>query len=225
MLDLSESSRAVAVPSASDLELTLSQIQDLFASRVVFDTSRQLTEIHIIASAARKPKQIIRDIETLVFVKHGLKLDYRKISMVQLADEDLLRIPLSRPEICNVIEDDLGDRKRIRVEIQGAGKLVTGEASEKNANPSTFRTAVLATIDAVQKLVGNQMDMRLVDTAALRLNSHEVLVVIISCAFEDREEAFVGASFVGTRPIESAARATLDALNRRIYLLTSRGKH
>ena len=37
---------------------------------------------------------------------------------------------------------------------------------------------------------------------------------------EDREETFVGASFVGARPSDAAARATLDALNRRIYNLT-----
>ncbi len=218
-----ESTQAMAMPSASDLELTLTQIHDLYASRVVLDDNHHLGEMHVVASTGRKPKQIIRDIETLVYVKHGLKLDYRKISLVQLEDEDLLRIPLSRPEICRVTEEDLGERMRVRVEIQGAGKLVIGEASEKITNSPTFRTAVLATIDAVHKLVGNHMDMRLVDMATLRLNFHEVLIVIVSCSYDDREESFVGASFVGSRPIETAARATLDALNRRIYLLAARG--
>lgn len=214
-------SRPTGMPSASDLELTLSQIHDLYASRVVLDGNRRLCEMHIVASTARKPKQIIRDVETLVYVKHGLKVDYRKISLVQLEDEDLLRIPLARPEICAVTEDDLGNRKRITVQIQGGGKIVVGEAMERMKSPNLFRTAAQATLDAIQKLIDHRVDVHLVDTATVRLDMHEVLLVIVSCEFPDREESFVGASFVGVRPAESAARATLDALNRRIFLLTT----
>lgn len=204
------------MPSASDLELTLAQVGCLYASRVMLDANREICEIHIVASNSRKPKQIIRDVETLVFVKHGIKLDYRKISLVQLADQDLLRLPIARPEIRGVSEDDLGSQKRIRVEIYAAGKTAVGEACERIDNPAPFRTAVLATIEAVQQLIGRCVDIRLDNTATLRLDMHEVLLVLVTCLFPDHEESFVGASFVGSRPAESAARATLDALNRRI---------
>jgi len=209
-----------ALPHApSDFELTLGQIEGLYASRVVVDKNNAVSEVHVVASTARKPKQIVRDIETLFFVKHGTRLDYRKVSMVQLADEQLLRVPLARPEIRSVTEDDLGNEKRVRVEIKGAGRLAVGEASERVDNPSLFRTAASATIKAIDKLVGQQLDARLDYAETLRLDMHEVLIVIVTCFTDKGEEKFVGSSFVGNRPAESAARATLDALNRRIFSL------
>jgi len=187
---------------------------------VILDADRGLSEIHIVASAERKPKQIVRDIETLLFVKHRMKVDYRKISLVQLPDEKLLRIPIARPEIRSVTEDVLGEMKRIRVEIQGASKVAAGEAEEKLDNPTTNRTAAKATIVAVEKLLDHRIKVRLEDVTSFRFDLREVIIVIVTCQIEDREETFVGASFAGNRPSESAARATLDALNRRIYNLS-----
>ncbi|MBI3536357.1 MAG: hypothetical protein HY070_02160 [Chloroflexi bacterium] len=207
-------------PSASDFELTLSQIKGLYASRVVLDQQRALSEIHVVASAARKPKQVVRDIETLLFVKHGVKIDYRKISLVFLDDAQFLRVPVARPEIHEVLEESLGNQRRIRVKIQGGGKIVFGEANEPIDNPVPFHTAANATIDGIEKLTGHYLDVRLENAATMRLESREILLIVLACLIEGREETFVGASFVGTRVHESAARATLDALNRRIYSLS-----
>lgn len=208
-------------PSASDLELTLAQVRGVYAACVVLDQNRDVNEIHIIGSSARKPKQIVRDIETLLFVKHHVKVDYRKISMALLPDERLLRIPLARPEIRKVAEDILGNEKRIRVEIRGASQVAVGEAREGIDNPTTFQTSAKATINAIEKLVGRDIDVHLDDVTAMRLGTREIILVVLTSAIENREETFVGASFVGARPAESAARATLDALNRRIYNLTT----
>lgn len=210
-------------PLVSDIEATLAQVQGVFASRVVMCGGREMGEIHIVASTRRKPKQIIRDIETLLYVKHGVRIDYRKISLVQLEDEDLHRLPLARPEIRQVLEDDLGDQKRIRVEIQGAGRIVQGEARERTDKFLLFQTAARATVDCLEKLLGQQMDVRLENATTLRLDSREVALVIVTCIIQGREETFVGASFVGARPAEAAARATLDAINRRVFALAARG--
>jgi hypothetical protein len=218
---LTDSSSVVPTkPSANDLELSLSQIRGIYASCVILDPNRDLDEIHIVASDERKPKQIVRDVETLLFVKHRVKVDYRKISLVQLSDEKLLRIPIARPEIKAVVEEARGDRKRFRVEIQGASKIAVGHAEERIDNPVPIRTAALATIDAVEKLLDQRIQVRLENVTTFRFDSREVLIVIVTSQIEDREETFVGASFAGNRPAESAARATLDALNRRIHNLT-----
>lgn len=208
-----------AKSSATDLELTLAQIQGIYASCVVLDKGKNVGEIHVVSSSTRKPKQIVRDIETLLFVKHRVKVDYRKISLVQLPDAKLMRIPMARPEIRQVNEEVMGDEKRIQVEIQGGSRIAVGEANERIDNPTTFRTAARATINAIERLLSNTIDVRLEDAETFRLGTREVLIVILTSLIENREETFVGASFVGARPIESAARATLDALNRRIYNL------
>ena len=218
---MTDSTAAVsAKPTATDFELTLAQIRGVYASSVVLGSTRDLNEIHIVASDSRKPKQIVRDIETLLFVKHRVKIDYRKISLVQLSDEKLLRIPIARPEIRTITEESLGDKKRFRVEIQGASRIAVGHAEERIDNPAPARTAALATMNAVENLLDRRIKVRLEDATTFRFDSREVLIVIVTSQIEDREETFVGASFVGNRPAESAARATLDALNRRIHNLT-----
>ncbi len=219
MTDIASTS-ATAAPLASDFELTLGQIKGVFASRVVLDPKRAIDEIHVVASSSRKPKQVVRDIETLLYVKHGIKLDYRKISLVFLEDEKFLAPALARPEIHEVNEDNLGNERRVRVRIQGGTKSVTGEAREPVENPTPFHTAANATIDGIEKLTGHYLDVRLESAATMRLETREVLLVVLSCLIEGREETFVGASFIGTRLHDSAARATLDALNRRIYSLS-----
>ncbi len=208
------------LPSVSDLELTLNQVRGVYASRVMMEQSR-VTEIHIIASDERPPKQMVRDVETILCVKHDLRVDYRKISLVQLAAEDLRRLPLARPEIRRVSEESLGGQRRVRVEIQGAGKIVVGEACETNNPAGPFYSAAQATVQCIEKLVGRQIDVRVQHATTLRLDAHEIAIVILTCWLEDREERLVGASFVGSHPAESAARATLDALNRRIFTLNT----
>jgi hypothetical protein len=213
------SDEIVARLSAADLELTLSQLQGVYASSVLLDGHGAVSKIHVFAGVGRKPKQIVRDIETLLFVKHRVKVDYRKISMIQLPEESLLHMPLARPEIREVKEQVNGNTKTIRVTIQGAGKIVTGQANERIDNPETFRTAARATIEAIEKLLGHALSVRLEDVSTFRFGVREALLVLVTSQIEDREETFIGASLMGARPTESAARATLDALNRRIYNL------
>lgn len=210
----------VAKPSSTDFELTLSQVKGVYASCVILNHDRDLAEIHIVATADRKPKQIVRDIETLLFVKHRVKVDYRKVSLVQLPDEKLLRISMARPEIRSVTEQVQGNQKTFRVTVQGAARVATGEAAERLDNPVPFHTSAKAAINAVEKLLDHRIEVRFDDAATFRFGSREVLLVLVTCQSEDREETFVGASFVGAHPAESAARATLDALNRRIHNLT-----
>lgn len=207
-------------PSANDLVLTIDQIRGVYASCVILDKNEDVSEIHIVASDARKPKSIVRDIETMLFVKHRIKIDYRTISMVQIPDEQLLRIPVARPEIRSVTEEVMGDRRRVTVKIHGASRSAVGDAYERVDNPDIFRTAAKATINALEKLVNHTIDVRLEDAQTFRMGSHEVLLIVVTALIDGNEESFVGSSFVGMRHAESAARATLDALNRRIHNLT-----
>lgn len=209
----------VGKPSAADLDQTIAQVRGVYASCVVLDHNADVGEIHIVASAARRPKQLIRDIETLLRVKHNLKVDYRKISLVQVHDENSLRLPVARPIIQQITEETVGNRRRIRVELRGASRIVIGEASENADNPTSLQTAAQATINAVQKLIGRYLEIQLSETNLVRLGTREIILVIVTCFLDNREETLVGASFMSVRPVDSTVRATLDALNRRIHNL------
>ncbi|MGH2819956.1 MAG: hypothetical protein ACRDJ5_04805, partial [Actinomycetota bacterium] len=45
------------------------------------------TEIHIVASLARSPKQLVRDVQSLASAGFGMPIDHRIVSVVQLEEE------------------------------------------------------------------------------------------------------------------------------------------
>jgi hypothetical protein len=67
----------------------LSQLPGIFAIRLHFGNGDngakdQLTEIHVLASTDRNPKQIARDIQSTLFAVYGVEIDHRIISIAQL---------------------------------------------------------------------------------------------------------------------------------------------
>src|SRR3990172_2223877 len=66
------------------LEQRLGQIRGVISARVMPGNDGDIGEVHILAACQRTPKQLVRDIESLVLLHFKTKLDYRKISIVQL---------------------------------------------------------------------------------------------------------------------------------------------
>src|SRR5215213_70931 len=68
------------------IEELLSQVRGVMAVRVVLEEQGQIDELHIVGSPGRSAKQMVRDIESLLFVRGGVRVDHRKISLVQIAE-------------------------------------------------------------------------------------------------------------------------------------------
>src|SRR6476660_6944012 len=86
------------------IEELLSQVRGVMAVRVVLEEQGQIDELHIVGSPERSAKQMVRDIESLLYVRGGVRVDHRKISLVQIAESAIqpaqvrLRLlDLSRP--------------------------------------------------------------------------------------------------------------------------------
>ena len=70
------------------LQTAIEQINGVHAARVILDKQEHIAEIHLVSASSRRPKQIVRDTESLLHAHFGIHVDYRKISLVQLgADE------------------------------------------------------------------------------------------------------------------------------------------
>src|SRR3954463_16001049 len=75
-----------AVVDIAKIEQLLSQVRGVLAERVVLEEHGQIDELHIVGSPGRSAKQMVRDIESLLFVSGGVRGDHRKISLVQIAE-------------------------------------------------------------------------------------------------------------------------------------------
>jgi len=201
-----------------ELEGAINQVRGVVANRVVPGDKGGLSEIHVMASTKRAPKQIVRDIESLLFVKFGFRVDYRKISLVQLGEEQILPLGLSRLKLISVhckpgpvgaeAEVQIGSPEGLHVGlVQGEG---VGEAE----------LVAQATLNALQQVVGAKAELALQGVERFDLGGRKIIVVQVSFLFPAGEETLLGVSFIGGEgEREASARAALDAVNRRLPVI------
>jgi hypothetical protein len=73
-----------------ELEDAVRRIQGVRAASVITLGDGRPTEIHVLATPGRQPKQIVRDIQSLAMAQFDLELDHRIVSIVQLDEADLV---------------------------------------------------------------------------------------------------------------------------------------
>ena len=87
----------------------------MVAVRLVPGFERPIDELHALVVEDRSPKQVVRDVQSLLYARFDLSIDHRVVSVVQLADDDPLttvdgettppRVALSRVSITQSAND------------------------------------------------------------------------------------------------------------------------
>ena len=199
---------------AAELERGIGGIIGVRGARVMLDPDGEVTEVHVVTSPKRSPKKVVRDIETFFAVCHRRRLDYRRISCVQLSDNvplqdrpTLRRISCETAE-CEVVLND-GTHQLIGRAAYGDDPLQGGAA---------------ATIAALNQLWGDEPRLTLLDTQALPLGPRELSLVYLMHTGRNVEH-LTGTSFIRGERHEASARAVLSAVNRRLraWLTESHG--
>ena len=80
----------------SRLEADLVKVPGVRSARVI-GANGAPTEIHIVSTSSRAPKQVVRDVQSLATAGFGIQIDHRIVSIVQL-DEPLEPDPPPVPE-------------------------------------------------------------------------------------------------------------------------------
>src|SRR5204862_2662202 len=66
-----------------DLEEALRQIPGIKAASVVTGPDAMPTEVHVLATTDKSPKQVVRDVQSLAMARYDLDIDHRIVSVVQ----------------------------------------------------------------------------------------------------------------------------------------------
>ena len=64
----------------------LRRLPGVYAAGPRFDENGTLSEIHVLASLARSPKQVVRDVQSAIFAAYGIEVDHRIVSVAQLPE-------------------------------------------------------------------------------------------------------------------------------------------
>jgi hypothetical protein len=199
----------------SDLEDAIAQMPKVHGARIVSDDSG-IEEIHVISANDIAPKALVRNILTLLLVRFGLRVDRRTISIVQSDQEPYVQV--GRPIIQQVRVIAQGGEKRVAVELRSPNGQVRGTHTLQDGE-SEMQGGCMALIDAVERLIGRQQILRYGDAQAVRLQEREVVVVLVTWHGSRVDETFTGSAFADSGYASAAARATLDAINRKLVRL------
>ena len=132
------------------IEQRLAQIRGVISALIVTLDNGDIGEIHVMATTQRTAKQLVRDIESLILLLFGTKLDYRKISIVQLEARHVALV--SRVRLKAISSERQGDTLVWSVSLVYDRVDLTGRW-EGAYEVTEAERAARATLDAMTVLV------------------------------------------------------------------------
>jgi len=201
---------------AHQLQRTIEQVKEVTSARVILDDEGAISEIHLVGSAGRKAKQIVRDIESLLYARFGMRIDYRKISLVQLDAPHVSSVPSRLIFVSAAAYPQAGDY--VRVVLQSDGQTYEGIATVFNEihQDAEANATAQATIGAVQQAIGEMARLAVQEAKHVSADGQNVSLVVIRALTSQGEECLTGTCLVRDQPLDAVAKATLDAINRRL---------
>lgn len=205
--------KGTAVMDVQELEETLARLPSITAVRIATEGER-VTEVHVLASPEKAPKQVVRDVQTLALARFGITLDRRAVSVVQIGP-DAIAADDDRPAIFGVHEIPEGPRTTVTVTLGWHGEEYAGTASGPAAQSARLRLVGEAALDAIESLLdGDALALDAIGNPAIGMKT--VIVAVVVATGDRGEEISVGSALSTGDDSETAVRAVLDALNRRI---------
>jgi len=154
---MSAERKMIDIPKIEEL---LSQVRGVMAVRVVLEEQGQIDELHIVGSPERSAKQMVRDIESLLFVRGGVRVDHRKISLVQIAESAIQPVQV-RVRLLDISRSN-GDPATMTVVLGMDNQRVQGVGrSRPDHSDQSEHLAGYATIHALDQLIGARGQFRL----------------------------------------------------------------
>jgi hypothetical protein len=198
------------------LEDSLRRIPGVEAVRVVI-RGQDLAEIHVLAHPGKPAKQVVRDVQSVALAGHGVEIDRRIVSVVQIEGSELGAG--DRPVILDVAEEVDGSRMKVTVSLEWHEARLTGTAAGPAASSTRLRLVAEATIAALEQAISPDaaFAVNAVDTPMVGPNHVAVAQVVL--VVDQKERMLVGSSLIDGDPSRSMVRAVLDAVNRQVPAL------
>jgi hypothetical protein len=207
-----------------EIQSALCQITEIEAVRVVNDHDNLIQELHVLASGQKAPRQIVRDIESLLMARFGIAVDHKKISIAQINSGPIAAAASTPPKapaggrlkIGNVAFDVKDYEAAAEVTLEQGDASSSGSAKGPASQSGRLRLAAMATLDAAARCIGSEANLALEHVSIMPTSSGDVAVACISVIKRTGEEIHAGSAMVKTTECDSVVKATLAAINRHL---------
>lgn len=224
---VAETGRGPELVPVEELEEAVTTVPGVLRCRILVTDAGAIDEVHVVATTERSPKTIVRDVETLLAGRYGLRVDYRRISVAQVTDPvhtlPALRFVIHSQHVAT-------DRPRNRAEVtvtlgvsdEPEARYV-GRAAGLPVRRQVMRTAAEATLQAVSQALRGDVTFTVDEVTSVEMGVGTVYVCALSLLWSrGREDVVVGAALDRGDMLLAVVRATLDAVNRRVAHLPLR---
>jgi hypothetical protein len=206
-----------------NLEADLARVAGVSSARVVGDDTPR--EIHVVATAERPPKQVVRDVQSLAAARFGISIDHRIVSVVQLDDQVTLEAPGQEEEeeagrliIDRVVFASKGHSGWVRVGLRWPdGEVTEGAGVAGSTRESRARGASLAVQQALEPmLTTNDVSLDVDQVLIAQLGVEDSVTVKLMWHEGRRSTALVGSALIDDDVASATVRAFLQAINRKL---------
>lgn len=198
-----------------ELEASLGRLPGIQAVRVVTGPDAKPTEVHVLATREKSPKQLVRDIQSVAMAQFDLEVDHRIVSVVQFDDEERGNANPARVLIATITAQTTGLETTATVTLASGGTLFDGTASAPATPSSRPRLIARATLNALTTLMPvGACDIEY--SAIVQVGGRDVAVSLVQLVTPDGETIVTGSALVRGDDSDAVARSVLDALNRRL---------
>jgi len=197
----------------------LKQLPDVLGAEIRRDENGQLAEIHILAGFDRTAKQVVRDVQSALQAKFKADIDYRIISVAQIHDERKTPSSLPRIVLCGMALSLADSGCAARVTLTHDKHDYVGQGLGDTSRHGRYLAAAQGATEALNSYLPDQDRLTLTDLRLSNIGEQAIVLVYMTIRQDGKLEQLLGCCADRDDGGLSAARAVLNAVNRRIELL------
>ncbi len=191
-----------------DFETALRDIKGVRNARVD-GTGEMIAAVRLLVVPEKSTASAISE-TVAIAARLGLTIDPAKVDVLRSADASDLALRPGRRKLSSLSTERSGAHFTSRVTLELAGDVLVGELDLSEGDAIEYRSVAGAVIQGVHELVDGPLAVDAVDI--IEIGSARFAVVAIRAG----RDVLIGSALTGHDEHAGIARATLDALNRRI---------
>ena len=207
-----------------EIEKFLKNLNGILFAKIILSDDSDIKEIHVITNDLTSPKKVIRDIESLLLAKYNIEVDYRKISIAQVKDDEMKddhvadkSKQLSRLKLSDVKISNNGNHFEVVVDMESDGKIFSNKISGVNWEKNHEYLVAKAALEGINSFLEGSVFFQIDEIKEVELESEKKLVVISIDLFDSKGKGnLVGSTMVNGDFHHAIIRAILKATNRRM---------
>ncbi|MBK5241650.1 hypothetical protein [Clostridium sp.] len=191
----------------------INKISGVISTKII-QQDNNIQELHILANNLRGPKQIVRDIESILLTSFDYRIDRKVISIAQIETDEY--DPIRRIKFGGISLDTQGNMLECEVNLLYEGEEFFVKQVGIKTVGNRKKIVAKATIEAVEKILGQAYVFDIQEVISITNKNITFVSVLVNMVINESEDTMVGSAIVKDDIYEAIVKATLSAINRRV---------